>query len=230
VIAAVVNKSTRWLVSVPEVREVPQLRGQAIAINSMGDGLHNSGTLAVTHFGLDPHSDVSWIAVGATPERLLTLQQGAAAATVVNAADVARAQALGLVPLLRLDDVAPLPESGLAASVAKLEGEREQVKRVLRAMVRALQFVKADREGSLPAFMEFLQTTREDAARDYDAIMPSYSDDGTLSERSMRYTIEAERDQLKVAEEVPVSRVASFEPLYETLAELGITPAPGSAR
>ena len=229
-IAAVVNKSTRWIVSLPEVREMTQLRGQAIAINSMGDGLHNSGTLAVTHFGLDPHSDVSWIAVGGTPERLLTLQQGAAAATVVNAADLARAQALGFAPLLRLDDVAPLPESGLAASVAKLEGERDQVKRVLRAMVRALQYVKTDREGSLPAFMEFMQVSREDAARDYEAIQPSYSDDGTLSERSMRFTIDAEREQLKVTEEVPSSRVASFEPLYEVLAELGITPAAGSAR
>ena len=138
-IAAVVNKSTRWIVALPEVQEIPQLRGRAIAINSMGDGLYNSGALALAHFGIEPQSEVSWLAAGDTSERLLALQQGGAAASVVNSADVARAQALGFTPLLRLDDVAPLPESGLAASLAKLETEREQVKRVLRAMLRALQ-------------------------------------------------------------------------------------------
>ena len=90
--------------------------------------------------------------------------------------------------------------------------------------------MKANREGSLAAFMEFRQVSREEAAQAYDAVLPSYSDDGTLSERSMRFTVEAEREQLKLSEEVPFSRVADFAPLYEVLAGAGITPAVESAR
>ena len=54
--------------------------------------------------------------------------------------------------------------------------------------------------------------------------------DGTVSERSLRYTIEAEKKQLKLVEDVPFSRVADFSTLYEVLAEQRITPAEGSAR
>ena len=101
---------------------------------------------------------------------------------------------------------------------------------MLRATVRALQYLKADREGSIPAFMQFLSLGREEAEQAYDGIAAAFGDDGTLSERSLRFTIEAEKRQVGLAEEVPFARVADFGPLYEVLGELGITPAAGSAR
>jgi len=229
-IGVTVNKSTRWLVGAAGIRPVPQLRGQTIAVNALGDGPYNSASLALEHFGIDPQSEVRWVGMGGTPERIVALQQGSAQGTVFTDADVPRAEALGFVPLLRLDEVAPLPEAGLVTTVAKLDTERDQVKRVLRAMVRAVRYVKSDREGSLPVFMQFLDVPRAEAEQAYDAVVGAFSDDGTLSERSMRFTIEAEKRQLGLTDDVPTARVADFGPLYEVLAELGITPAADSAR
>jgi ABC-type nitrate/sulfonate/bicarbonate transport system substrate-binding protein len=230
-IATIVSRSTRWLVAQPDVQGVAGLRGQAIAVGVVGDGPYNSASLALEQFGIDPATDVNWLATGGgTPERLVTMQQGLAQASVVNNADLPRAEALGFVPLLRLDEVAPLPEAALGASLTKLESERDQVKHVVRAMVRALRYVKANREGSLPAFMQLLQVTREEAADAYDAAFAGYSDDGTLPERTLRFAIEAEKRQLQMAEPVAFARVADFGALYEVLAELGVTPAPDSAR
>lgn len=229
-VAATVTRSTRRVMAVPSIQSMPQLRGQTIAVTTIGDGPYNSGVLALEHFGVDPLSEVTWVGVGGASERLLALQQGAAQATILSGPEVPRGEALGFVTLLRLDDVAPLPESGIATSLAKLESDRDQVKRVLRAMVRTLQYVKTDREGSVPAFMQFLSLTREDALEAYDGIAFAYSDDGTLSERSMRFTIEAEKKQLNLTEEIPIARVADFGPLYDVLADMGITPAEGSAR
>ena len=230
-IATIVSRSTRWLVAQPDVQAVGQLRGQAIAVGVVGDGPYNSASLALEQFGIDPATDVNWLATGGgTPERLVTMQQGLAQASVVNNSDLPRAEALGFIPLLRLDEVAPLPEAALGASLAKLDSERDQVKRVVRAMVRALQYVKANREGSLPAFMQLLQVSREEAAQAYDAAFAGYSDDGTLPERTLRFAVEAEKRQLQIAEPVAFSRVADFGPLYEVLAEMGVSAAPDSAR
>ncbi len=135
-----------------------------------------------------------------------------------------------LVPLLDLNEVAPLPETGVTTTVAKLENDRGQVKRVVRAIVRASRFARDDREGSLPYFMQFLSLSREEAALAYDGTAYAFSTDGTVSERALRYTIEAEKQQLDVTDDVPASRVADFGPLYEVLAEMGITPAAGAAR
>jgi ABC-type nitrate/sulfonate/bicarbonate transport system substrate-binding protein len=137
---------------------------------------------------------------------------------------------VGFHTLVRLDDVAPLPESGLTTTQAKIESNRDQVKRVLRALIRSLQYVKSDREGSLQSFMDFLSFTREEADQAYEGIAFAYSEDATISERTLRYAIDAEKKQLGVTEDVPFARVADFSPLYEVLGELGITPAPERAR
>jgi NitT/TauT family transport system substrate-binding protein len=230
VLAGVVVKSTRELVTTPEIQSIEQLRGKAIGVNSIGGGPYNSGHIALPVYGLDPHRDVTWLQIGGTMERLAAMQQGVLPASIFSGSDLPRARAMGFPTLLRLDEVAPLPESGMTTTVARIESDRAQVKRVLRAMVRALQFIKSDREGSLPTIMDFLSVPREEAGLGYDAIVWSYSDDGTLPERTLRFAIDSEKEQVGVTEDVPFARVADFGPLYETLAEMGITPAPGSAR
>jgi NitT/TauT family transport system substrate-binding protein len=229
-IGVTVSRGVRWLVGAPGIQTVAELRGQTIAVNAIADGPYNSAVLGLEHAGIDPQSEVRWVGMGGTPERIVALQQGSAQATVFTAPDMPRADALGFVPLLRLDEIAPLPEAGVVTTLAKLESERDQVKRVLRAFVRALQYVKSDREGSLPVAMQFLDLPRAEAEQAFDTAVGSYSDDATLSERSLRFTIEAEKRQLGLAEDVAFARVADFGPLYEVLAGMGITPAADGAR
>lgn len=229
VIAATVNRSTRQFVVAPSITSIEQLRGKTVAITTIGDGPHNSGILAFEAFGIDPQTEVTWIAAGQGIERLAAVQQGFAQATILTGAEVGRAETLGLVPLLRLDEVAPLPESGVATSVERLTGNREQVQRVLRAMVRSLRYLKSDRAASLPSFISFLDLTPEEAGQAYDAVHYAYSDDGTLSERAMQFTLDSERKQLGLGA-VPTSAVADFGPLYAALTDLSITPAADAAR
>jgi ABC-type nitrate/sulfonate/bicarbonate transport system substrate-binding protein len=230
VIGAVVVKSTRELTALPEYQTLEQLRGKAIGVNSIGGGPYNSGQIAFQAYGMDPQRDVTWLQVGGTQERLAAMQQGAIQASIFSGSEVPLAKAMGFPSILRLDDVAPLPESGMTTTISRIETNREQVKRVLKAMVRALQFVKSDREGSLPTFMDFLSLSREEALVGYEAMAYAYGSDGTIPERTLRFAIDAEKEGVGVTEEVPFSRVADFGPLYELLAEMGITPAPGSAR
>ena len=72
--------------------------------------------------------------------------------------------------------------------------------------------------------------TPEEAVQHYDAMAFAYSVDGTVPERTLRYAVDSEKEQVNIFEDVPLSRVADFGLLYEVLAELGVTPAPGSAR
>jgi NitT/TauT family transport system substrate-binding protein len=229
VLAATVDKSTRQVMAMPGVQSMDQLRGQAVAVNVVGDALHNSGALAFDALGIDSR-DVTWLAVGGVGERFLAVQQGAAQATIFSGAEVRKAESLGFMTLLHLNDVAPIPEAGIATGLVQLERGRDQPTRVLRAIVRALRVIKTDRAGSLAVFMQALGIPRDEAEQAYDAIVAAYSADGTLSERSLRFTIEAEKKQMERTDEIAFSQVADFGPLYEVLAELGITPAAGSAR
>jgi len=230
VIGAVVVKSTRELMAPPEYTAIEQLRGKAIGVNSIGGGPYNSGQIAFQAYGLDPQREVTWLQVGGTQERLAALQQGGIQGSIFSGSEVPLARALGFPSILRLDEVAPLPESGMTTTTARIESNREQVKRVLRVIVRALQFIKSDREGSIPTFIDYLGLTREEAYQAYDAMAYAYGTDGTVPERTLRFAIDAEKEQVGIAEDVPFARVADFGPLYELLADMNIVPAPGSAR
>jgi NitT/TauT family transport system substrate-binding protein len=229
-VAVTVPRGTRRIMALPGVQSIEQLRGRTIAVNSIGGGPHNTAILGVEHYGIDSRTEVTWLAAGTGDTLTLAIQQGAAHAGVFSGPDIPRAEAQGFVTLARLDEIAPLPESGVTTSVAKLATQRDQVKRVLRAMMRALAYVKSNREGTLPSLMQHLSVTREEAIEAYDAAVQALGDDGTISEHGLRYTIESEKKQLEMVEDVPFGRVADFGPLYDVLRELSITPAAGSAR
>ena len=230
VIAATVDKPTRQFMAVPEIQSVQQLKGKAIAVSQIGGGPHNSGILALEAFGMDPQNDVTWLAIGGTQERMVAMQQGGAQASIFSGSEIVRAQAFGYKTLLNLNDVAPLPESGVTTTVQKLETNRDQVKRVLRAIVRSLQYLKSDREGSLPVVMSFLQVEREEAEEAYEGMVQAYSDDATVSQRSLLYTVDSVKKAQNVTTDLPNSQIFDFGPLYETLGEMGIIPGPDRAR
>jgi ABC-type nitrate/sulfonate/bicarbonate transport system substrate-binding protein len=158
------------------------------------------------------------------------MQQGSAQASIYSGSEIPRADALGFKTLVYLNDVAPLPESGMTTSVAKLESQRDQVKRVLRATVRALQYLKANRAGSLPVIVDFMQVPPDEAEMAYDGMVAAYSDDGTVSEQSLRYTIDAVKQEVGVTGEVATAGIVDFAPLYEVLGEMGISPGADRAR
>jgi ABC-type nitrate/sulfonate/bicarbonate transport system substrate-binding protein len=230
VVAVTVDKATRRVMAAPGIQSMEQLRGKTLAVSALGSGPHNSGILAFDHFGIDPRTEVTWIAVGTGSALFASVQQGVAQALVLSGGEIGVAESLGMVTVLRLDEVAPLPEAGVATNVAKLENNPDQVKRVLRAVVRALQYLKTDREGSVSVFSQFLSLPREQAEQAYDGVAAAFSDDGTLSERAMRFTVESEKKALDLTDEVATARVADFRPLYAMLAEQGITPGPDRAR
>ena len=223
-------RGNRWMVVAPGIQSMEQLRGKAIAVSTIGSGTYNAAMLALEHFGVDTDTEITWLTAPGTTERLLAIQQGAAQGGAFTVSEVPQARALGLMPLVNLEEIVPLPEGGIATNARKLETQRDQLKHMTRAMLRAIQYIKADREGSLPAFMEVLGVNREEAGQAYDGIVDAFIADGTVSERSLRYTIEAEKKQLQITEDIPFSRVTDFSILYEVLAEQGITPTPGSAR
>jgi ABC-type nitrate/sulfonate/bicarbonate transport system substrate-binding protein len=227
--AALVDKSSRRLMALPTIQSIDQLKGQAIAVSTLADGPHNHALLALEYSGVDPN-EMTWLAMGHSNERLLALQQGQVPASVFSGAEIPRAETLGLLTLLRFETVAPLPQAGMAVTTQKLETDRPQVKRVLRAVLRALHYLRTDRAGSLPVFQSYLGLSPEEAEAGYDAIAEGYSADGTLSERAMRVLIDGEQRLLGRSGEVRVSEVADFGPLLEVLAEQGMPIAPDTAR
>jgi ABC-type nitrate/sulfonate/bicarbonate transport system substrate-binding protein len=226
---AATARASRQIVVAPGIQSVEQLRGQTIAVGAVGDGPYSAGVLALEQYGIDPQQ-ITWVGAGGTSERILAVRQGAAQAVILASIDLPLATSLGLVPLLNLSEIAPFPEAGVTTSLNKLQTERAQVKRVLHALVRGLQYLKSNRDGTIPVLMDYLSLSRDAAEDIYDATLSGFIEDALPSERSLRFAIESDKKQLEITGEVAFAQVADFGPLYEVLGEMGITPAPDAAK
>jgi ABC-type nitrate/sulfonate/bicarbonate transport system substrate-binding protein len=176
----------------------------------------------VRHFGLEPEKDVKFASGGLTEGRLARLQQGLIDATVVPVPLDLQARKMGLNVLARAYEIFTYPEGGLITTTTKIKMRPDEVKRLIRAGIKASRYIKANRDGTIQFLMEWQRTDREIAAGTYEFLAKTANDSGSLSETGFRLIIEEIKELAKVSREVALSEVADLSMLREAQKELGI--------
>jgi ABC-type nitrate/sulfonate/bicarbonate transport system substrate-binding protein len=130
---------------------------------------------------------------------------------------------LGFVVLARANELFNFPASGLVASVKAIKEKPDQLKRVIKAGIKASRYIRQNREGTLPVMMEWLKIDKENATVTYDSVWKAFTEDGSLPENGLRLAIEEAKRVGKVERDVPFNEVADLSILREAQKELGIT-------
>jgi ABC-type nitrate/sulfonate/bicarbonate transport system substrate-binding protein len=126
----------------PSITQAIDLKGKKIGVALIGDSEDRFMTLFVERAGLSA-KDVTKISLGTSiSDKILGLKSGSVSAAVLDAAATVAAEREGLRKLAYLGDMFPLPFQGYVTTLQKLSENPAQVKRWLRAMVRALLFVR----------------------------------------------------------------------------------------
>ena len=74
------------LVSRPEIRSIPQLRGKTIGISSRGGAVDLLTQLILTQNGVTPHKDATLLVIGSQEEMMISLKTGLISAALLTAA------------------------------------------------------------------------------------------------------------------------------------------------
>ena len=82
------------------------------------------------------------------------------------------------------------PVSGWIASATKLKERPDEVKRAIKASIKAIRYIRQNRSGTLPIMAQWLKIDQEMAARTYDATVKTFSDDLALPEAGLRNLID----------------------------------------
>jgi NitT/TauT family transport system substrate-binding protein len=211
------------LISRSEFKRVQDLKGKNIGLNTFGGTLESISRLIAKHFGLDPDKDLKFLATGTVESRFAAMQQGLTAATLGSPPIDFLGRKLGFVVLARANELFNFPASGLVASVRAIKEKPDQIKRVIKAGIKASRYIRQNREGTLPVMTEFLKIDKEIAAVTYDSVWKAFTEDGTLPENGLRVAIDEARRVGKVERDVSFSEVADLSILREAQKELGIT-------
>ena len=215
---AVVGMASRplhVLIARPEIKTPKELKGKIIGVDSVAGTVDYLSRVAVRHFGFEPEKDVKIIVTGESPTRLAALRAGSIDATPIDVAFAMKAEDEGFRRLIYLGDIIELPLSGIAVMDKKLQTQREQVKKVVRATVRGTRFMKQNRADTIQMVSDYLHITPSQAAKAYDASINSFTDDGIISDKGVNLDVQLTKERLKITKEIPLSQLVDWSLVRE---------------
>ena len=110
----------------------------------------------------------------------------------------------------------------LVAGVKTIKEHRDEVKRVIRAGIKANRYLRQNRDGTIQAMMQWMKIDREIATATYDGAVKSFNDDGGVTEAGLRIAIDDSKRSANITREVAISEVADLTVLREAQREMGI--------
>jgi ABC-type nitrate/sulfonate/bicarbonate transport system substrate-binding protein len=203
------------LIARQEIKTPKDLKGKVIGVDSIAGTVDYLSRVAVRHFGFEPEKDVKIIVTGESPTRLAALRAGSIDATPIDVAFAVKAEDEGFRRLVYLGDLIELPLSGLAVMEQKLQTQRDQVRRVVRASVRGLRFMKQNRAETVQMLSDYLRITPSQSARAYDAAINSFTDDGIISDKGVLLDVQLTKERLKLTKDIPLSQLVDWSLVKE---------------
>ncbi len=205
----------------PKITRFTDLKGKKIAISSFGSATDILARLTVEHFKLNPQKDVQFIAAGSGSGRLAQLESGLVDAALVSPPSDHVAESRGFKSLVRTGDILLFPVNGLGLHEQKLKNNRGEVKRVLRALLRANRFILDDKKGAIDILQKWSRTPLAVAEQGYASSAGNYSRNLLAPRDALEKVIESTKLNIDLKREVALGEVFDFSLVREILKEMG---------
>ena len=219
-----IERPNHVFVASPKLARFTDLKGRKIAISSFGSATDILARLTVEHFKLNPQKDVQFIAAGSSSGRLAQLESGLVDAAVVSPPSDQVAEARGFKTLVRTRDVLLFPVNGVGLHEQKLRNNRPEVKRVLRALLKANRFILDDRKGAIDILQKSSRTPANVAEQAYAATASNFTRNLLAPRDALEKVIESTKLNIDLKRDVALGEVFDFSLVREILKEMGETP------
>lgn len=222
ILATFMNGSNHALIVRPGIQSVRDLKDKPLGIGAVGDTTHLAARVIFKANGLDLEKDAKVLAVGPDPARLAALKQNLIDATLASPPADSEATRMGFNVLLRTYEVFRFPTVSLCTTDTKIKQRRPELKRTLRALIRAQQFLIESRSEAIQVLMEWAKTDKESALAAYDASVEIFSPDGSGPVEGLRFVVNEAKNLAKIRREISLREIADETMLREVHGDLGI--------
>lgn len=206
----------------PEVQKLTDLRGKTIGISTFGSQLYLTSVTLFRQAGIEPGKDVNLLPGGDNTARLAAMDAGKIdAAFVSSPADIFGAKR-GYKVLLWTRDHVPLTQNAVVVTDKRLKQSPEQVKRIIKGTIEALQFIRDHHEDSVAIASKWLKLDLATTRAAFENYLPCYSRDGGLSDQALRDLVRYELERANLKKDIPLSQVASRDLLQQAQRELNV--------
>jgi ABC-type nitrate/sulfonate/bicarbonate transport system substrate-binding protein len=198
VVLTICEKPHFALIAKPGISAIEQLRGKIVGISSFGASSDTMARAALARFKLSADKDVKILAVGGGLNRLAALKSGAIDATLIEAPYNIMLEQEGFPRLLFVGDVVPSPIAGFGTAIEHMQKQSGEVRRMVRAALRAIQYAKANRRESVQAIARWTGMDLKLAEGSYEMAAPTWTASGMPGADALHAAMEEVQRELKL--------------------------------
>ena len=196
VIVQIFNQIPMSLITRPEVKKLDELKGAKIAV-TFGGSTYSVLLAMLSHFGL-PQNFGEYLNMPGDQAKAAALLQGTVSAALMAPPADGPVLKAGFKRLVYLGDVFKgVPFSAMLTTAKIIQDEPDLVERTVRAVVKAMLYIKQNREGGIDLVMRHGRVDKEIGASLYDlsrdAFTPALSADGIMKRAELEIATLKER-------------------------------------
>jgi ABC-type nitrate/sulfonate/bicarbonate transport system substrate-binding protein len=201
ILLQIFNQIPFALITRSETKRLEDLKGQKIAVTFGGSTYSVLQALFAKHGYNDKFAE--YLNIPDNQGKALALMQGRAAAALMAPPTDQPLIKAGFKRLVYLgDEFKNVPFSALQATARQIQDEPDLTERMVKAVVKALYWIRANREGAIDIIMKQGKLDqREIAASLYDltrdAFIPALSAEGVYKRAELEFAVLKERPQFK---------------------------------
>jgi NitT/TauT family transport system substrate-binding protein len=211
-VSLALRSSFHTLTARPSIKSIADLKGKVIAV-TLGAADDVVCRLLVRRAGLDPR-DVKFISMAGSDSRFQSLLSGTIDATGLSLPFFLLARNQGYNILGTAVDVVEMATVGIGTSSRKIQQEREQVKKMVRAQIDTLRWIKQQKSEVIPFLQRFFALDEGVATDSHELYARLIVDDARVIPTAVRTVLEQEGKA-----QLPLDRVADTTIVEEVLRE-----------
>jgi NitT/TauT family transport system substrate-binding protein len=204
--------SFHTLVARPQFKSIADLRGKTIAV-TIGAADDFVARHLIRRANLDAR-DYTFVNMGGSDTRFPALYAGTIDATPLSLPFFIVAKRQGFTLLGSAADVIDMATVGIGTSIRKIQQEREQVKRMIRAQLDTLRWIKSQKDEAIAFLQKFFALDEATAAESHAIYARLIIDDGKPLAEAIKTVLDQQGKP-----DLPLDRVVDATVVEEVLRE-----------
>jgi len=196
---------------------IQALKGKTLGVSDFGGTNYQVTRMVLNHYGLVPLKDVQILSIGEEKVILDALLAGRIHGAMLSPPWPFEAEKHGFKIILRASDVVQFPFAGICTTTDKIKNHREQIKKVIRAEIDSLRFIRDRRQETIDMIIKLFKMDKEIAQKSYDFASVFYSRDARIQPESARRLIALEKESGDIKGDVDVGHIADLSLVEEVL-------------
>ena len=209
VVVATNDRVLQWFVTRPEITNPKELRGKKIATTGVGAIATFMARQVLTKHGLDGNKDVTYLDVG-QGNQLAALLGGGFDAAILSVEQRYVALDKGMREMFFMGNEVKNSWGTLATTDKLIKENPKIVSGFVRATIKALRYLRQDKEGTISAMLKFSGVSRQQATRVYDDIIGTFTRNGVVDDETQRNDLNIIRQVTNTNETMPNAKGYDF--------------------